>query len=201
MVIFIIAPVLVLMGVLAEPLFRLLFTEKWLPAVPYFQILCGAGVLYPLHAYNLNILSVKGRSDLFLRLEIIKKILLAIILAVSFSFGIYGLLWGQVIFSGAAFFINTHFSGKFIKYPSWEQLLDILPALVLSASMGVLIYFIDRVLIEFPDLVRLAAGGSGGVVFFLIFARIFRFEAGKTVAELLNKKLKISIPFKFNRYS
>src|SRR6185312_8789997 len=59
MVIFIIAPVLVIMGVLAEPLFRFLFTEKWLPAVPYFQILCLTGILYPLHAYNLNILNIK----------------------------------------------------------------------------------------------------------------------------------------------
>ena len=73
MVIFIIAPVLMIMGVLAEPLFRFLFTEKWLPAVPYFQILCINGVLFPLHSYNLNILSVKGRSDLILRLEIVNR--------------------------------------------------------------------------------------------------------------------------------
>ena len=77
------------MGVLATPLFRFLFTEKWLPAVPYFQILCLAGILYPLHSYNLNILNVKGRSDLFLKLEIIKKVLVVLTMIMITSFWNY----------------------------------------------------------------------------------------------------------------
>ena len=197
MVIFVIAPVLMLMGVLAEPLFRFVFTEKWLPAVPYFQILCVAGVLYPIHAYNLNILSVKGRSDLFLRLEIIKKVLLAVVLAISFSFGITGLLWGQVIFSILAFFINTHFSGKFLNYPSLEQLRDIFPILVLSAAMGIFIFAISSILSSLPDWIRLVVCGFSGILFFLIFARIFRFESGQFIAELLKKKIPVSIPIPF----
>ena len=200
MVIFIIAPVLMLMGVMAEPLFRFVFTEKWLPAVPYFQILCVAGVLYPIHAYNLNILSVKGRSDLFLRLEIIKKVLLAVVLAISFSFGITGLLWGQVIFSILAFFINTHFSGKFLNYSSLEQLRDIFPILVLSAAMGIFIFAISSILSSLPDWIRLVVCGFSGILFFLIFARVFRFESGQFIAEVLKKKIpvSISIPFKIN---
>ena len=70
----VLAPLLLLAAALGEPLFRFILTEKWLPAVPYFQILCWAGILYPLNANNLNLLKVKGRSDLFLRLEIIKFI-------------------------------------------------------------------------------------------------------------------------------
>ena len=201
MVIFIIAPILIIMAALAEPLFRFLFTDKSLPAVPYFQILCIAGTLYPMHAYNLNILSVKGRSDLFLRLEIIKKILVAVILAVSFFFGIYGLLWGQVISSFLAFFINTHYSGKFLKYNSWEQLWDITPILLLAAVMGSVVYFINNELAEFSDFIRLLIGAILGITFFLSFARIFRFDSGKTVSDLLSSKMKISIPFKFNRFS
>src|SRR5699024_2061627 len=76
MVVFVIAPVMVISGVLAEPIFRFLLTEKWLPAVPYFQILCVAGILYPVHMYNVNVLTVKGRSDLLLRVTIYKNILL-----------------------------------------------------------------------------------------------------------------------------
>lgn len=200
MVIFIIAPVLVLMGVLAEPLFRFLFTEKWLPAVPYFQILCAAGILYPLHSYNLNILSVKGRSDLFLRLEIIKKILLLVVVTASFSFGIIGLIWGQVISSVLAFFINTHYTGKFLKYPSGEQLKDILPILLLTSSMGLVVYLVNLLLAPTHDVVRLISGGFSGIVFFLIFARIFRFESGQFIAELLKKKIPVSIPIPFKKY-
>lgn len=200
MVIFIIAPVLVMMAVLAEPLFRFLFTEKWLPAVPYFRILCVAGILYPLHAYNLNILSVKGRSDLFLRLEIIKKILLLVILAGSFSFGIMGLIWGQVIFSVMAFFINTHYSGKFLKYPSWEQLRDISPVLLLTTAMAMVVYLVNTLLAAAPDVLRLIIGGFSGILFFLIFARIFRFESGQFIAEILKKKIPVSIPIPFIKY-
>lgn len=201
MVLFIIAPILVLMAVLGEPIFRFLFTAKWLPAVPYMQILCIAGLLYPLHTYNLSILSVKGRSDLFLRLEIIKKIILTLILFVSYFFGIYGLLWGQVLFSCVAFFINTHYSGAFIKYPPWEQLKDILPIFILAALMGGLVFALDRTLTVKSDLVRIISGGLLGVSFFLIFARLFKFESLNTLTELLTRKMKISIPFKFNRFS
>jgi teichuronic acid exporter len=66
MVIFIIAPFMLALGVLAEPIFRFLFTEKWPPAVPYLQILCISGIFYPLHIYNSNVFMVKGRSDIFL---------------------------------------------------------------------------------------------------------------------------------------
>lgn len=197
MVMFVIAPVLMLMGVLAEPLFRFLFTDKWLPAVPYFQILCGAGVLYPLHSYNLNILQVKGRSDLFLRLEVVKKVLLAAVIASSFSFGILGLLWGQVVFSLIAFFINTHYSGKFLSYSSWEQLLDIAPTLLLTGATGVAIYFLDLTLVRQADMVRLLISGLVGILVFVIFARLFRFESSRTMVELIARKIPISIPFKF----
>ncbi len=199
MVIFIIAPVLMLMGVLAEPLFRFLFTEKWLPAVPYFRILCAAGVLYPLHAYNLNILQVKGRSDLFLKLEIVKKVSLAIVILASFPFGMFGLIWGQVIFSCLAFFINTHYSGKFLNYSSWEQLRDITPTLLLVSIVGVAVYFINLALTSQPDLVRLLGGGFVGVLLFLIFARLLRFDSGRTVAELISRKMPVSVPFNFLR--
>lgn len=200
MVIFIIAPILVIIGVLGEPLFRFLFTEKWLPAVPYFQILCAAGVLYPLHAYNLNILSVKGRSDLFLRLEIIKKILLLAVIAASFPFGIFGLIWGQVIFSCVAFFINTHYSGKFLKYSSIEQLWDILPLLMLAAATGAVSYLVSFLLVGTHDAVRLAAGGFSGILFFLILARVFRLESGQFMADILKKKLPASISIPFKKY-
>lgn len=201
MVIFVIAPVLMMMGVLAEPLFRFLFTEKWLPAVPYFRILCVSGLLYPLHAYNLNILSVKGRSDLFLRLEIIKKLLVVVVLTASLSFGILGLIWGQVISSFLAFFINTHYSGKFLNYNSWEQLADIAPTVVLTASAGAVVFFTDVFFSGTADWFRLIVGGVVGLLVFMAFARLFRLESGRTVADLVSRKMPVAIPFKFNRFS
>ena len=185
MAIFLIAPIITLMIVLAEPLFRFVLTEKWLPAVPYFQILCITGLLYPLHVYNLQILNIMGRSDLFLKLEILKKIIFTIIILISFNFGIYGLLYGSVINSIICFFINTHYSGKFLNYSSWEQIQGLLPILMISLLTGGVIHFFDKILLNhlFFDFNRLFLGSLVGAVLFLMSARLFKINSFQ---ELIN---------------
>src|SRR5690606_4089777 len=143
MVLFFVSPTLIILGVLGEPLFRFLYTEKWLPAVPYFQILCVGGILYPIHSYNLQILNVKGKSGLFLKLEIIKKVLLSFVILISFQYGIFGLLYGSVIVSVLSFFVNSHYSGKFIDYPAWEQIKELSPVLLLAMLSGMVVYVTD----------------------------------------------------------
>lgn len=179
MVLFLVTPTLVLMAVVAEPLFRLLLTEKWLPAVPYFQILCFNGILYPIHSYNLQILVVKGRSDLFLKLEIVKKILTVVIILISFQFGIYGLLYGSVIGSVLCFFINTHYSGKFLNYTAWQQTKDILPIIFVSIGVGGLVLVSDLVLQNhyFIDFFRLAFGSVLGIVLYILAAYLFKLSS------------------------
>src|SRR5690554_4291652 len=142
-VVFVLAPVMVYLMVVAEPLFRLLFTEKWVPAVPYFQILCISGILYPLHSYNLNILNVKGRSDLFLKLEVIKIFLGIIVIVISFRYGIIALLWGQLVSSVLALIINSYYSGNFINYKLFDQLKDIAPTIFLASATGVVAWALD----------------------------------------------------------
>src|SRR5690554_6371029 len=165
-VLFWVAPTMVFSGVLAEPLFRFLLTEKWLPAVPYFQILCYVGIMYPLHSYNLNVLKVKGRSDLFLKLEIIKKILEEVIIAVSIQYGIVGLIWGQWGSSVLAFFINIYYTGKFIRYTSLQQVWDLLPILLLACCCGAGVWFLDQYLglPELLDILRLLLLGACGAI-------------------------------------
>ena len=189
LVIYLVAPTLIFMAVLAEPLFRFLFTEKWLPAVPYFQILCLNGILYPIHSYNLQILTVKGRSDLFLKLEIIKKIITLLALVVSFQFGIFGLLYGSVITSIICFFINTHYSGKFLHYSSWEQMKDLLPIVLLSFLIGLLVFVFDSFLfIELNDLLRLVIGSVIGILLYLISSFIFKMSSFTELKNLISKK-------------
>jgi O-antigen/teichoic acid export membrane protein len=190
MVIFLVAPTLVLMGVLAEPLFRLLFTEKWLPAVPYFRILCINGVLYPIHGYNLQILNVKGRSDLFLKLEIYKKILVAIVMVISFPFGIYGLLYGSVTASLFGFFINAYYSGKFLNYTAWQQTKDLLPIILLSLLIGIFIYYFDGLLLSLlaNDFIRLLAGSLLGMILFTIVAFLSKMESLFELITIIKRK-------------
>jgi len=190
MVVFIIAPILIFLGVLAEPTFRLLFTEKWLPAVPYFQILCVTGILNPIHAYNLNILKVKGRSDLFLKLEVIKKINIVITIVFALQFGIIALLYGQIFISLVAFFINTHFTGKFINYTTWQQSKDIIPIILLSALSGGAIFILDYYLKlhNQMDIIRILGGSIVGLLVYLPLAQILRFNSLNDIKKLLIKK-------------
>ncbi|WP_129594609.1 lipopolysaccharide biosynthesis protein [Seramator thermalis] len=177
MVIFIITPLIVIMGVLGIPLFRFLFTEKWLPAVPYFRILCIAGVLYPIHSYNLNILKTKGRSDLFLKLEIIKKIITVLVLLLTFRLGIIGLLWGMVVTSFIALTINCHYSGKFLHYSIWDQFKDLLPSILLSLYTGSVLWLFDaHVMTDCEDFIRLFVGTILGIIIYIGTAFIFKFK-------------------------
>lgn len=190
MVVFIIAPVLIFLGVLAEPTFRFLFTEKWLPAVPYFQILCVTGILYPIHAYNLNILKVKGRSDLFLKLEVFKTIIIALTIIISLRFGILALLYGQIFISIAAFLINTYYTGKFIKYTAWQQLKDITPIILLAVFSGALMFVFDYYLKSYDqkDFTRILGGSIIGLLVYLALAQVLRFKSLNDIKKILIKK-------------
>ena len=120
------------LAAVAKPLLIILIGEKWLPAVGFLQIICFSGMLYPLHAINLNILQIKGRSDLFLRLEIIKKIIAVGPLVLGVLFSIEYMLWGSVCTSFIAYFLNSYYSANLINYPTREQIKDILPTFLVS---------------------------------------------------------------------
>lgn len=190
MVLFIIAPTLIFMGILAEPIFRFLFTEKWLPAVPYFQILCLTGILYPIHAYNLNILKVKGRSDLYLKLEIYKKILIVISIIIGINFGIIGLLWAQVVISIFAFFINTYYTGKYLGYSAWDQSKDLLPILCLATCAGFFVYLLDVYFIKqhVIDIFRIFVGPIVGFLIYASLAWKMKFNSIKDIQTIILKK-------------
>lgn len=156
LVMFVIAPLVGIMIVAAEPLIRFLYTDKWLPAVPYFKILCIAGLLYPIHAYNLNILQIKGRSDLFLRLEVIKKIIIVVVIAVCLNFGIIALVWGQVFISILSLFVNTYYTGRYLNYPIFKQLYDLSTSILIASSIGIGLWLLDgQYLVNQSDLLRI----------------------------------------------
>ncbi|MDR6733881.1 lipopolysaccharide biosynthesis protein [Sphingobacterium sp. 2149] len=141
LVIFIIAPTISLMVIAAEPIIRLLLGAKWLPAVPYFQLMALGALFQPIHNYNLNVLQVKGRSDLYLKLEIIKKICIVVAVVVGLRYGVYGLIWGQVAVSVASLFINTHYTARFLDYSMRQQLYDLLPSIFLSCALGCAVWW------------------------------------------------------------
>ena len=186
-VLFIVTPIIVLMALLGNELVDFLFTEKWLPVVPIFQIICFSGVLYPLHMYNLLILQVKGRSDLFLRLEIIKKIILIFIISVSVFYGFKALLFGYVFASIIALFINTHYAGSIIDYPMKRQLLDILPIFIISICMGLIVFFVNNNLIAYNHISRLFISSISGAIVYMLLAFIFKFQTLNDLRNIIKK--------------
>jgi teichuronic acid exporter len=187
MVLFIITPIIVLMALLAKPLIILLFTDKWIAVVPIFQIICFTGILLPIHKYNLLVLQVKGRSDLFLKLEVIKKIALSVILIISFFYGFYALLWGQLLFSIVALLINTHYAGRMLEYTMMQQLKDIAPVFAFAIVMGAVTYFVANALRDFNNITQLLVAGLSGGLTYLVVAYAFKFESIKDIKNLILK--------------
>ncbi len=139
---FITAPLLVLIAIMSNEVIGVLFSAKWLPAAPYLSLLCLAGLFYPVHAFNLNILLVKGKSKEFLVLEIIKKVLIVISIILTYRFGIVALIIGQIILMFLATPINGYYLNDLIQYNMKEQFADLLFFTTIATVIGALLYAI-----------------------------------------------------------
>lgn len=128
------------LSAVAESLLTVLIGPQWLEAAHYLQIICFAASLYPLHAINLNMLQVQGRSDLFLKLEIVKKIIAVGPLLLGIFIGIDWMLWGSLVTSIIAYFLNARYSGTLIGYPIKAQIRDILPSFGVAAVMAACVW-------------------------------------------------------------
>ncbi|WP_025124797.1 lipopolysaccharide biosynthesis protein [Myroides odoratimimus] len=171
---FIIAPLMLIMAAIAEPLFNLVLGKEWSNAIPFFQILCLGTMFYPIHAFNLNVFMVYGRSDLFLKLEVIKKIVIAIAIFIGFWFGIYGLVWSSVITSYIALLINTHYSAEMINYSQKQQFKDMVPTFLIACISSLLVYVFYEIIDLSSDWLKLFYGlliGGGG---YLVLNYLFR---------------------------
>ena len=139
------------MAAVARPMILSLIGEKWEPSIIYLQMLCFVGMFFPLHSLNLNMLQVLGRSDLLLRLEIIKKILAIPVIIVGIMLGIKEMIFGMIILTLIAYYLNSYWSGTFIGYSFLAQVKDIFPSLML-ASVVSLIVFAEGLLIPLSPL-------------------------------------------------
>jgi O-antigen/teichoic acid export membrane protein len=130
------------LGAISEPLLYCLIGPKWHEAAIYLPLICLSGSTYPLHAINLNMLQVQGRSDLFLGLEIIKKTIAVGPLCVGAFVGIMPMLYTNIFVTIIAFFLNSHYSGKLIGYSSWMQIRDISTSYGMAIIIALSVYFL-----------------------------------------------------------
>lgn len=183
---FVLFPVMTLLAALAKPFIIILVTEKWIGSVILLQLLCFDFMWYPIHAINLNLLQVKGRSDLFLKLEIWKRLLCLTVMACTLPFGLIYFVAAGIISSFICLFINTYYTGKLINVGFMKQMRDLLPTYGLSLLIFCVVLgmnqFLDNLWIE------LILGGIVGVGFYLGLAIFFRFSELQDVKYMLNRK-------------
>lgn len=183
---FIVFPLMTGLAAIASPLIRVILTAKWDGCVLYLQILCFALMLYPIHAINLNLLQVKGRSDIFLRLEIIKKIIGVVILIITIPLGITAMCLGMVFSSIICLIVNTYYTSRFIDVGLLTQLKDLRIILINSLVMGGGIY----ILTSFIDIegLKLVMGIVIGFLLYFIGSFYFSKAELQEVISLIKKK-------------
>lgn len=140
---YVMAPLMMGLAACAEPLIRLILTEKWLPCVPYLRIFCITYMFWPIHTANLNAIKAMGRSDLFLKLEIVKKVVGMTILLCTMRHGVMAMAYSLLLSSVLSQIINSWPNRKLLHYSYLSQLADILPALLLACAMGLAVYCIQ----------------------------------------------------------
>lgn len=135
-------PLMIGLAIIARPLVEVLLTEKWILIVPYLQLLCIIGLINPIQRINYNILNALGRSDLFLRIEILDKLLVVTVIFITFKFGITAMIYGQIIASIFSYFLNAFYTGKLLGFSITSQIKDLLPGFAISSVMGGLVFSI-----------------------------------------------------------
>ena len=178
------------MASVAKPMIVMLIGNKWLPSVPYLQLLCFVGMLYPLHALNLNILTVRGRSDLFLKLEVIKKILGIPTIIIGIFFGIKAMIIGMIVYSMIAYFINSYWTNKLIAYPVREQLLDIAPSFIIAMTMGAIMFIIGSLITIKPVIVFFLQFITGGL-FVIFLGEIVKLEPYLEIKQIIIANIRL----------
>ena len=177
-------------ALLAHQIVKLFLGDQWLALVPLFQVLSISFMFYPIHSLNINILSIFGRSDLFLKLEVVKKIMILIVVAICFNFGVIGLVWSSVINSILALIINTHYSGRFLNYPTKNQLLDLLPTLATVLVTVSIVYGFQMVIAPTNLILQIVISFVIGLLTILIISERTNLTPYLHIKELILEQIK-----------
>ena len=187
---FIVVPMMAGLAAAAEPMIRLLLTDKWLPCVPFLQLCCIDFALYPIHTSNLSAINAKGRSDIFLRLEIIKKAYgMAILLISVLCFdSVMAIAWGGVLSSVVSAAVNAHPNQKLLNYGYLEQMRDILPTIAISLVMFAVVWAMNALALTAAVLLVLQV--IVGVIVYGGLSVLFKVESLQFIGQFVKKLLK-----------
>lgn len=180
---YIMAPLMIGLACCASNVIAIVLTEKWLPCVFYLQIFCITYMFYPIHTANLNAIKAMGRSDLFLKLEIWKKLIGMILLLSTMFISVKAMAYSLLISTLTSMIINSWPNKKLLDYSFLEQMKDILPSILLAVGMGVLVYLIG--MINLPVLPLLLIQVICGGVIYVLGSEIIKLEPYMYVKEIV----------------
>lgn len=186
MTMFITFVLMVGMAACAKSIVLSLLGEKWICSIPFLRLLCISMMLYPLNALNLTMLEVKGRSDLYLRVEIAKKIILLMPIAVGILIDIYWMLIANIICSIFCYFINAYYSGRLINYSIIDQVKDLAPSMNLALFLGGTLFCIDSIL-EISPILLLVIEFVVGVIFVFAISNLLKLEDFFAIKQIVGK--------------
>mgnify|MGYP000133575319 FL=1 len=161
-----------ILAALAKPLILLLLTDKWLPSVPIMILLCFSFMFSFVNTINLSLLQIKGRSDLFLKLEVVKKAISITMILLSASWGIMAMCWSMVIYTQIAIFINTYYTGKLFHLGYREQLTDFLPYFFMALLANIPTYMLTYTSLSIVTQILL--GGLMSLSIYILLLKIKR---------------------------
>ena len=185
---FIIYPMMIGMAAVAKPMIMILLGEQWLGCVFFLQISCISLAFWPVHTANLQAINAVGRSDIFLKLEIIKKILGISVLVISIPFGINVMVIGGACTSFIATIINAFPNKKLLGYSFVEQWKDLIPSLVLSLGMGIVVMSVE--LLGFNSYITLLIQIPVGALTYFGVAYLLKFECFTYLLSMINNKTR-----------
>ena len=185
---FITAVALFSLGAVSEPLIYCMIGPKWHDAATYLPLICITFSLYPLHAINLNMLQVQGRSDLFLGLEVVKKVIVLAPLFVGAFVGIMPMLWVNMLIGIIAYFLNSYYSGRLLGYSTWMQLRDIAPSYALAIAIALSVWFLKYLPLSYWIILPLQL--VVGTAMFFTLCKLFKMKEYKEIMGILKQYRK-----------
>ena len=184
---YVVFPMLMGLAALAKPVILVLITDKWAASIPYLVVICFAAMLRPIQILNLNLLKVKGRSDLVLKLEVLKKTIYLLVILITMNYSVLAMCFGGVLSSHIALFINTYYTGKLIHVGYFVQMKDLLPSFLFSTTMGLLVY--ASTLVFSNMLIQLFVGIVLGITYYYFVSVLFKSHELDYIKLLLRENL------------
>ena len=185
---YVMAPLMMWLAFCAEPIVRIVLTEKWLSCVPFLRIFCITYMFWPVHTANLNAINAMGRSDWFLRLEIVKKIVGMTILLTTMWFGVMAMAYSLLLSSVLSHIINSWPNRKLLDYGYLEQVRDFAPGILLAVGMGTCVYFIG--FLSLPTIVTLLIQIIGGAAIYIVVSALLKLEEFEYLLGMVKAFLK-----------